>query len=201
MATPLARDGARQGDQLRTEYCREREASSSRLVVPEYSGTMEASQWSPRANDPRVANRIATGGGPSVEGVRGRARGAHTAGHRGDGPRMVTTARDASLACSTGRPAPVVGPAADRPDERRRNHPRVAAHAHDARRDERHPAKADPARLEQVFANLLSNAVKYTEPGGRIDVTVARHGDEVVVRIRDTGIGIASELFPGSGTS
>jgi signal transduction histidine kinase/ActR/RegA family two-component response regulator len=55
---------------------------------------------------------------------------------------------------------------------------------------------ADPARLEQVFANLLSNAVKYTEPGGRIDLAVARHDDEAIIRIRDTGIGIAPELLP-----
>jgi PAS domain S-box-containing protein len=55
---------------------------------------------------------------------------------------------------------------------------------------------ADPARLQQVLVNLLSNAAKYTEPGGRIDLTSERRGDEVVVRIRDTGIGIAPEMLP-----
>jgi len=56
--------------------------------------------------------------------------------------------------------------------------------------------EADPARLEQVFVNLLSNAAKYTEPDGRIDLVVAHHGDQVTVRIRDTGIGIAPEVLP-----
>jgi signal transduction histidine kinase len=55
---------------------------------------------------------------------------------------------------------------------------------------------ADPTRLEQVLANLLNNAAKYTEPGGQIHLSaeVARgEGDppgEVIVRVRDTGIGI-----------
>jgi PAS domain S-box-containing protein len=56
--------------------------------------------------------------------------------------------------------------------------------------------EADPARLEQVFLNLLSNAGKYTNVGGRIDVITARDGDDAVVRIRDTGIGIAAEMLP-----
>src|SRR5437879_199796 len=55
--------------------------------------------------------------------------------------------------------------------------------------------EGDPARLEQVFVNLLSNAAKYTEAGGRIDVTVDRHGDEVVARVRDTGMGIAPDML------
>ena len=56
--------------------------------------------------------------------------------------------------------------------------------------------EADAARLEQVVSNLLNNAAKYTEPGGRIELEAAREGDEAVVRIRDTGIGIAPELLP-----
>jgi signal transduction histidine kinase/CheY-like chemotaxis protein len=56
--------------------------------------------------------------------------------------------------------------------------------------------EADPARLEQVFVNLLSNAAKYSGDGGQIDVVVERQGDEVAVRIRDTGIGIAPEMLP-----
>jgi PAS domain S-box-containing protein len=60
---------------------------------------------------------------------------------------------------------------------------------------------ADPTRLEQVFSNLLTNAAKYTERGGLIGVTIARTGRgsepaEVVVRIRDTGFGIAADLLP-----
>ncbi|HYF17488.1 MAG TPA: ATP-binding protein [Ramlibacter sp.] len=54
---------------------------------------------------------------------------------------------------------------------------------------------ADPARLAQVFANLLNNAAKYTRRGGRIDVTVEADPDELVVRVRDNGTGIAPEML------
>jgi signal transduction histidine kinase/ActR/RegA family two-component response regulator len=53
---------------------------------------------------------------------------------------------------------------------------------------------ADPARLAQVVANLLSNAAKYTPPGGRIWLTAETAGGEVVIRVRDTGAGLAPEL-------
>jgi PAS domain S-box-containing protein len=53
--------------------------------------------------------------------------------------------------------------------------------------------RADPARLAQVFGNLLNNACKYTPPEGTIWVEAKRVGKEVVVSIRDTGIGIASD--------
>jgi signal transduction histidine kinase/CheY-like chemotaxis protein len=56
--------------------------------------------------------------------------------------------------------------------------------------------EADSARLEQVLSNLLNNAAKYTEPGGRIDLEAGREGEFAVVRVRDTGIGIAPELLP-----
>ncbi|HEX7622074.1 MAG TPA: ATP-binding protein [Anaeromyxobacteraceae bacterium] len=56
--------------------------------------------------------------------------------------------------------------------------------------------QGDPDRLGQVVANLLTNAAKYTEPGGTVWVRAAREGGEVVVRVRDSGIGIACELLP-----
>jgi signal transduction histidine kinase len=56
--------------------------------------------------------------------------------------------------------------------------------------------EGDPARLEQVFVNLLGNAAKYTEPGGRITLEAARDGDAAVVRVRDTGVGIAPDMLP-----
>src|SRR5262245_35455870 len=55
---------------------------------------------------------------------------------------------------------------------------------------------ADPERLELVLRNLLDNAAKYTESGGRVTVSVEAAPAEVVVRVRDTGIGIAPEVLP-----
>jgi signal transduction histidine kinase/CheY-like chemotaxis protein len=54
----------------------------------------------------------------------------------------------------------------------------------------------DPTRLEQVFGNLLNNAAKYTDPGGHIRVCAGREGAEVVVRVRDDGLGIAPDVLP-----
>jgi PAS domain S-box-containing protein len=56
--------------------------------------------------------------------------------------------------------------------------------------------RADPTRLEQVIVNLLNNAAKYTEEGGQIWLTARQEGHEVVLRVRDTGVGIAPELLP-----
>jgi PAS domain S-box-containing protein len=55
---------------------------------------------------------------------------------------------------------------------------------------------ADPARLEQVLVNLLTNAAKYTDDGGQVWLTVQQEGDACVIRVRDTGVGIAPELLP-----
>jgi CheY-like chemotaxis protein len=52
---------------------------------------------------------------------------------------------------------------------------------------------ADPDRLSQVVANLLTNAAKYTDPGGRISLVVSDTDDDVVLKVRDNGIGIAAE--------
>ncbi|RLS38517.1 MAG: PAS domain S-box protein, partial [Planctomycetota bacterium] len=55
---------------------------------------------------------------------------------------------------------------------------------------------ADAARMEQVIVNLLTNAAKYTPDRGRISLTVQQEHNEAVLRVRDTGIGIAPELLP-----
>jgi two-component system, chemotaxis family, CheB/CheR fusion protein len=67
---------------------------------------------------------------------------------------------------------------------------------------------ADPMRLSQVLVNLLTNAAKYTESGGQIWLTAERSNHdsregcgtpemrEVIIRVRDTGIGIPAELLP-----
>ncbi len=54
----------------------------------------------------------------------------------------------------------------------------------------------DAARLEQVVVNLLTNAAKYTDEGGSISVNLALDEGQAVLRVRDTGIGIAPELLP-----
>jgi PAS domain S-box-containing protein len=55
---------------------------------------------------------------------------------------------------------------------------------------------ADPTRLEQMIVNLLGNAAKYTQGPGRIWLTLQREGEEAVLRVRDTGVGIAPDFLP-----
>jgi signal transduction histidine kinase len=55
---------------------------------------------------------------------------------------------------------------------------------------------ADENRLRQAVANLLDNAVKYTPAGGRVEVGVKQAAGQVVVSVRDTGIGIEAEEVP-----
>jgi signal transduction histidine kinase/ActR/RegA family two-component response regulator len=55
--------------------------------------------------------------------------------------------------------------------------------------------EADQARLAQVLSNLLNNAAKFSDVGGRIAITAERQGDEVAIRVKDTGIGIPPEML------
>lgn len=55
---------------------------------------------------------------------------------------------------------------------------------------------ADNARLHQVFVNLITNAVKYTPPGGQIWVKASYEGDEAVIRVEDSGVGLPPEMVP-----
>jgi signal transduction histidine kinase/ActR/RegA family two-component response regulator len=55
--------------------------------------------------------------------------------------------------------------------------------------------QGDPVRLAQVLGNLLNNAAKYTEDGGKIWLTVERANGEAVCRVRDTGLGIPSDML------
>jgi CheY-like chemotaxis protein len=55
---------------------------------------------------------------------------------------------------------------------------------------------ADPARVAQVVTNLLNNSAKYTPRGGQIALEATLEDGEAVVRVRDTGIGVASEALP-----
>ena len=60
----------------------------------------------------------------------------------------------------------------------------------------RHWVHGDSARLTQVIANLIENAARYTEPGGRIRVTLSHEDGAEVVRVEDTGIGIPANELP-----
>jgi signal transduction histidine kinase len=56
--------------------------------------------------------------------------------------------------------------------------------------------QADPGRLEQVFVNLIANASRYTDAEGELAVWMHLREDQAVIRIRDSGIGIAPEMLP-----
>lgn len=53
----------------------------------------------------------------------------------------------------------------------------------------------DHGRLVQVFGNLIQNASKYTPPGGRISIRVGQEDEDIIVRVRDTGIGIPNSML------
>ena len=69
---------------------------------------------------------------------------------------------------------------------------RLAVHAV----DEPVWVEGDATRLAQVISNLLSNAAKYTAPNGSIQITLSAEEGAAVVRVKDTGIGIAPEQLP-----
>jgi CheY-like chemotaxis protein len=56
--------------------------------------------------------------------------------------------------------------------------------------------EGDPARLTQVFANLLHNAARYTPARGQINVGVRQAGDQVLISVRDNGVGISAQSLP-----
>src|SRR5438105_10746261 len=54
----------------------------------------------------------------------------------------------------------------------------------------------DRVRVQQTFGNLILNACRYTEPPGRIEVSLSTEKEYAVFRIRDTGVGITAEMMP-----
>ena len=57
-------------------------------------------------------------------------------------------------------------------------------------------AMIDQNRFQQVVLNLLSNALRYTPAGGKIWLKASQEGDEVVIKVEDTGMGIEPEMLP-----
>lgn len=55
------------------------------------------------------------------------------------------------------------------------------------------PVEADETRISQVLFNLLSNAIKFTSEGGSVDVEAKRDGNQVLIRIKDSGMGLTEE--------
>jgi len=51
----------------------------------------------------------------------------------------------------------------------------------------------DPEKIDRIMLNLLSNAAKFTPSGGRVDVRLFDHGNELIISVKDTGIGIPKE--------
>src|SRR5207302_315451 len=56
--------------------------------------------------------------------------------------------------------------------------------------------EGDSARLRQMVRNVLDNAIKYTPSGGKVYVELDRSGEEVLLRVSDTGIGIPANALP-----
>jgi PAS domain S-box-containing protein len=61
--------------------------------------------------------------------------------------------------------------------------------------DDRVSIEADPVRLTQIVTNLLTNSAKYTEAGGHITLGSRRDGDNMIIYVRDNGIGLAPETI------
>ena len=57
-------------------------------------------------------------------------------------------------------------------------------------------ARADSQRLQQIVWNLVSNAIKFTPPGGRIDVELSQDDQQILLAVRDTGVGITAKFLP-----
>lgn len=54
----------------------------------------------------------------------------------------------------------------------------------------------DPLKIEEVITNLVANAINYTNPGGKVEVSVAISPNEVTTTVSDTGVGIPKEAIP-----
>ena len=55
---------------------------------------------------------------------------------------------------------------------------------------------ADAGRVQQVITNLVHNAIKFTPSGGEVTISTEASEDEVVIAVRDTGVGIPADALP-----
>ena len=58
------------------------------------------------------------------------------------------------------------------------------------------PVLADAERMQQVVTNLVHNAIKFTPPGGEVAISATANQDEVIISVRDTGVGIPADDLP-----
>jgi signal transduction histidine kinase/ActR/RegA family two-component response regulator len=63
-------------------------------------------------------------------------------------------------------------------------------------RRELEPVSGDAGRIQQVIGNLVANAIKFTPAGGRVDIFITRAGDEMEIKVVDTGQGISADFLP-----
>jgi two-component system phosphate regulon sensor histidine kinase PhoR len=58
------------------------------------------------------------------------------------------------------------------------------------------PILADTERMQQVITNLVHNSIKFTPPGGAVTISATASGDEIVISVHDTGVGIPADDLP-----
>jgi len=58
------------------------------------------------------------------------------------------------------------------------------------------PVQADPKNIEEIFNNLISNAINYSPEGGRVTITARDFGENMEIKVEDTGVGISPEELP-----
>lgn len=106
--------------------------------------------------------------------------------------RAVASAQSTMRRCESARTA---RPSTFR-SRARRSHPAIDAKRHRFLIDLPRQAvrfAADPLRLAQVLSNLLTNAARYTDPEGTVELLARREDEELVICVRDTGIGFTPE--------
>jgi two-component system phosphate regulon sensor histidine kinase PhoR len=63
--------------------------------------------------------------------------------------------------------------------------------------DPEYPVRSDRKDLDRIFMNLISNGIKYNRKGGTLTIAVEQNSEEVIVHVRDTGIGMSGKEMEG----